>query len=190
MHNNRRYIQSSSRSNPLFCIQLIRPENRRHLSSYKTDDSNDNNDNELVICLNEIKMGMIAKSILFPGANTLVFNLLCSFADDADDEDGGNNNATNNNDNDHTALDLLEDNDVDTWDGEYQRGCDWEIYTSKMHVDFVGTNFIEIAAGLYDKLGIILLGLQIGTNAAFFLGLRSFHRYLLLYISFTNDVHI
>jgi hypothetical protein len=151
---NRRYIQATVRSNPLFCIQLIRPENRRHLSSYKTDSDASA---DLIICLNEIKMGMIAKSVLFPGANTLVFNLLCSFADEADDEDTNKNIQK-------SEIDMLEDNDVDTWDGEYQRGCDWEIYTTKMHTDFVGANFIDIATALYEKLGIILLGLQIGNR--------------------------
>ena len=149
----RRYIQATVRTNPLFCIQLIRPENRRHLSSYKAD-SDESSD--LVICLNEIKMGMIAKSVLFPGANTLVFNLLCSFADDADEEGNGNKNVQT------SEIDMLEDNDVDTWEGEYQRGCDWEIYTTKMHVDFVGANFIDVATALYERLGIVLFGLQIG----------------------------
>ena len=50
----------------LFCMQLIRPENKRHLvSSSSKDDSNSNN-NDLVICLNEIKMGVIAKACIFP----------------------------------------------------------------------------------------------------------------------------
>lgn len=45
----------------LFCLQLIRPENKRHLVT-----SADNASTDLVICLNEFKMGVIAKAVIFP----------------------------------------------------------------------------------------------------------------------------
>ena len=45
----------------LFCLQLIRPENKRHLVT-----SGDNGSTDLVICLNEFKMGVIAKAVIFP----------------------------------------------------------------------------------------------------------------------------
>jgi hypothetical protein len=61
-------------------MQLIRPENRRHLGA---DGNNDDNDKDLVVCLNEMKMGIIAKSLMFPGSSTMIFNLLTSFAEDA-----------------------------------------------------------------------------------------------------------
>lgn len=64
---------------PLLCMQLIRPENRRHLGSGGESDRHDTK--ELVVCLNEMKMGIIAKSVMFPGASTMVFNLLTSFAE-------------------------------------------------------------------------------------------------------------
>ncbi len=56
----------------LFCMQLIRPENKRHLvasSSHKAagdDGSHGTSGKDLVICLNEIKMGIIAKACIFP----------------------------------------------------------------------------------------------------------------------------
>ena len=49
----------------LFCMQLIRPENKRHLVSSSTSESNESSI-DLVICLNEIKMGVIAKACIFP----------------------------------------------------------------------------------------------------------------------------
>ena len=59
----------------LFCMQLIRPENKRHLVSSGGASSNDHNDtsngNDLVICLNEIKMGVIAKACIFPVSSYL-----------------------------------------------------------------------------------------------------------------------
>jgi hypothetical protein len=75
----KRYLANVNRTNMLYCMQLIRPENRRHLA---VDDFNGLDDNDLVVCLNEIKMGAIAKAVMYPGANTLLMNLLSSFSDE------------------------------------------------------------------------------------------------------------
>jgi hypothetical protein len=48
--------------------QLIRPENRRHLV---TSEKDGHSGQDLVICLNEIKMGIIAKAIVFPVSSSL-----------------------------------------------------------------------------------------------------------------------
>ena len=58
---------------PSFCKQIIRPENR------KLTENASQRDDDLVVCINEIKMGMFAKSALFPGANTLILNLILLF---------------------------------------------------------------------------------------------------------------
>ena len=56
------------------------------------------------------------------GANTLIMNLLTSFADDkvcvpSKMLDG---------------IETLDDDEDSDWLGEYQRGCDWEIYTTEL----------------------------------------------------------
>lgn len=84
----KRYIAGFYRPPMRFCMQLIRPENRRHLSK---NESNELDTNDLVLCLNEIKMGAMAKAILYPGANTLLMNLVSSFADDEEDDSVNNN---------------------------------------------------------------------------------------------------
>jgi hypothetical protein len=76
----KRYLSAYYRRNMLYCLQLIRPENRKHLSM--DDCGYDVKESDLVVCLNEIKMGTMAKAVLYPGANTLLMNLLTSFADD------------------------------------------------------------------------------------------------------------
>ena len=60
----RRYLASNSLSKrkTLFCMQLIRPENKRHLVA----PAEGSEVSDLVACLNEIKMGVIAKAALFP----------------------------------------------------------------------------------------------------------------------------
>lgn len=84
----KRYISSFYRPDLLYCMQLIRPENRKHLTS---DEFEQVEDNDLVVCLNEIKLGVMARSVVYPGTNTLVMNLLSSFSDEAleglDDDD-------------------------------------------------------------------------------------------------------
>jgi hypothetical protein len=61
--------ENNSSPSLLFCMQLIRPENKRHLvsASHHSGGGDDvTSGNDLVICLNEIKMGVIAKACIFP----------------------------------------------------------------------------------------------------------------------------
>ena len=81
----KRYVASFNLPPKLFCLQLIRPQNRKHLGrdAYTSNtSSNSTGCEDLVVCLNEIKMGVLAKSVLYPGANTLLMNLISSFSDD------------------------------------------------------------------------------------------------------------
>jgi hypothetical protein len=138
---------------PLLCIQVIRPENRRHLMQSKNEDDDRE---DLVMCLNELKMGVIAKAVMFPGTNTLLMNLLTSFADDDDDDDddGGEEG-------DSAEIDNLNSDDTDHWLMEYQRGCDWEIYTTELSANFEGATFVKLSEMLYQRLGIVLFALQV-----------------------------
>jgi hypothetical protein len=78
---------------PLFCLQLIRPENKRHLVTVEKDHSRHTLSNpqfensvvdghkkqeetDVIICLNEIKMGVIAKSVMFPVSCYLLLFLI------------------------------------------------------------------------------------------------------------------
>ncbi len=88
-------------------------------------------------------------------------NLLCSFADD-------NPLVSNNNISAAKSQGLLdgietleEDEDSGDWIGEYQRGCDWEIYSTELSESFEGTTFCYLSEILYQKLGIVLFGLEI-----------------------------
>ena len=75
----KRYVMSFKLPPKLFCLQLIRPQNRRHLAR---DEADEVSAQDLVVCLNEIKMGVLAKAVMYPGANTLLMNLISSFSDD------------------------------------------------------------------------------------------------------------
>ena len=56
-----------------FCIQLIRPDNKRHLASTAAHHSDTSiNHPQHIVCLNEIKMGVIAKACIFPVSYVLI----------------------------------------------------------------------------------------------------------------------
>ena len=152
----RRYIRSKSMVDPLFCLQLIRPENRRHLAIEDPDA-----DKELVVCLNEMKMGIIAKTCMYPGTSTLIFNLLISFADGGDDDDNSKSMKSKEDADSSESSDSEDAENDDQWLVEYQKGCDWEIYTTEMASVFEGARFIELAQSLYSKLGVVLFALKI-----------------------------
>lgn len=69
--------------NQLYCMQIIRQENIKHLGNMYTELGH----KDIIICINDIKMGVLAKSLIYPGANTLIMNLVCSFAEEGGDDD-------------------------------------------------------------------------------------------------------
>jgi Calcium-activated BK potassium channel alpha subunit len=138
------------------CLQIIRSENMHHI--HNLQDGSDGSEKDMVICVNEIKMGLIAKSIIFPGVNTLVFNLLTSFADNNNEDDDDVKKTTAGTKN---VIDSLEFVTNESWVDEYRKGCDWEVYTTELADEFVGIKFQELAYSLYLKLNILLIGLRV-----------------------------
>lgn len=136
-----------------YCLQLIRPENRRHLAK---NDYNEVDENDIVICLNEIKMGMMAKALLYPGATTLLMNLVTSFADDDDEEEDDDERVEFTSGSGKQISASSKD-----WIKEYKNGCGWEIYTTRLSKLFVGSKFCELSYALYEKKGVVLFALQI-----------------------------
>jgi hypothetical protein len=90
----------------------------------------------------------------------VIFNLLTSFAEDDNESVDGHLGG----DDEDTDEDVTEDEDEDDsgmWITEYQKGCDWEIYTTEMAEVFQGARFIGLAHRIYMKLGVILFALKI-----------------------------
>lgn len=146
-------MREHSLAKPLFAIQLIRPENRRHLVDSSTVEGIHFKE-DIILCLNEIKMGIIAKAVMFPGSNTLLMNLLSSFADDDKENEDKELNL-------QAETENLDTDEQDHWIGEYQRGCGWEVYTTKLNPMFSGTNFAVLAEILYQRIGTVLFGLLV-----------------------------
>ena len=159
--NIRRHITLCGKAaRPMYGMQLIRSENRRHVV---LDDPFGNK--ELVLCVNEMKLGFMAKACLFPGSFTLIFNLLSSFSDttlkDRDSRLQGLHDEETALDDGRRgsqgAADMYE-----SWVEEYTAGCEWEIYVApKLAKRFLGHSFKEVASYLYCEFGIVLFGLRI-----------------------------
>lgn len=151
----KRYNQyAMNATSPLYCIQLIRPENKRHLAV-----KDHNNDEDLVVCLNEIKMGVIAKSVMFPGTTTLIMNLLTSVNSDGPDvEETKSDSSSSDSDSEESEESVEEECN---WMDEYKKGCDWEVYTTELSDMFEGGNFSKLADSMYRRLGVVLFALQV-----------------------------
>ena len=120
---------------PIFCTQMIRPENRRHmLPSANVCDS--------MVFLNEMKLGILAKSVVCPGTAALMFNMLSSFSDE------------------ELAESAKQDIDEE-WEQEYQNGFDWEMYSAALDPSCGGRKFKEIAQIVYRDSQVVLFALGV-----------------------------
>jgi hypothetical protein len=82
-------------------------------------------------------------------------NLMTSFSDDVAPNPNSNIKPME-------GIETLEEDEHNSdWIGEYQRGCDWEIYTTELSSTFEGTTFVALSEILYQKLGVVLFGLEI-----------------------------
>ena len=156
----KRFVDSYKKSyRPQFFLQIIRPENRQHLStSSNTTRTFGQEYKEVVVGISELKMGIMAKSVLNPGISALICNLISSFSEmDEDDE-------TEEEADDSEIMDLrdrVQEVEYESWMNEYSMGCDWEIYSTKLSKIFTGNTFSAVAHSIYSKLGIVLMGLKL-----------------------------
>jgi hypothetical protein len=98
---------------------------------------------------------------LFQGSNTLIMNLITSFADNVK-YNPSTAAAVAAASNSQPGIDYLEgDNMNNDWVGEYQRGCDWEIYSTELSDRFQGYPIARLSAALYEVCGVVLFGLEI-----------------------------
>ena len=95
---------------------------------------------EQYLCLDRIKMGLLANNVIAPGSAPLILNLLRSY------DSGG--------DQDELEKKLKGSEEVD-WDVEYKFGLGHEIYpvvlneASKKHAEFIGGTFADLCKKVY-----------------------------------------
>ena len=92
---------------------------------------------DIVLCLNELKLGLLAQSCLCPGISTLIANLFYIA--------------------DISPTIFKESN---AWKKHYTQGVSNEIYASHFSHQFEGMTFHEAAKICYNQLGLILISLE------------------------------
>ena len=116
-------------------IQLLRPESELH---FALSISKKNNSDQ-ILCIDELKLSLLAKSCLCNGIIALVSNLIMTSNLENIDEK------------------IMSRNE---WLDEYKTGKGFEIY--KINLDnFRGYNFFEVCELIYNAKKIILFGLNV-----------------------------
>ena len=93
---------------------------------------------DIALCLNELKLGLLAQSCICPGISTLVANLFYT--------------------SDFPKLTIF--NEEDAWKRQYIEGASNEIYASHFSHQFERKTFHEAAKICYNQLGLILISLE------------------------------
>ena len=97
---------------------------------------------DMVICLSELKLGLLAKSCLCPGLSTLVGNFF------------------------YASEELK---DASGWLELYGKGVSKELYISSFSPAFTGMSFYAAAQLCYERLGLILLAVEDKRNEMLYL---------------------
>ncbi|KAI3657470.1 hypothetical protein MP638_002733 [Amoeboaphelidium occidentale] len=114
-------------------VQVLLPENKCHFEHLA----------DTMMCVDELKLGMLAQSCRCPGFATLV-NILTTTTTEA------------------TAKKLL--NSVkggQDWIREYLEGANQEIYPTLLSNKYKGIGFLKASQVIYEQFGVVLFGLGI-----------------------------
>ncbi len=138
----KRYVLEKAEKDSMLCIQLLRPENQTHYAACgnMTLESLDQ-----VVCMDEIKMTLLAKTTLCPGMTALIANLITS--DEDDSEDAASSSQT------------------PEWLEEYTHGQGFEIYKTTLSAAFAGISFAKAAEIVYNITGVLLFAVEVHEGA-------------------------
>ena len=130
----KKYVYNAKRdskdNNMRLCMQLIKPESRKHYYSSLNIPSNDQ-----LIIVEEIKMNLLAKSCFAPGLIAMISNLISSSS-------------------------FEQQNFEEEWLRDYTQGMGHEIYRVPLSEEFEGYSFEEIARIVYWETKSIIFALE------------------------------
>ena len=154
----KRFIRRRTGKEILQCLQLMRPENKHHFTAFcggadkaaaaaeaAAGSSKEAamlhdaipQDKYCIVCVDEIKMKLMAQTMLCPGLVAMMCNLVSSI--------------------DEAPL----DKDAQEWASEYQEGSGYEVYLKPFPPSFTGVPFSEIALLVFEQLGATLFAIEI-----------------------------
>ena len=95
---------------------------------------------DIAVCLNELKLGLLAQSCLCPGFSTLVANLFYNISD--------------------LPKSSVTRGTAEKWKEHYFKGASNEVYSSPFSEFFDGMTFHEAAGVCFNKLNLVMLALE------------------------------
>nr|CAG8437611.1 8553_t:CDS:10 [Entrophospora candida] len=124
---------------PKLYIQCILPENKIHFESLNP---------ELILCIDELKLAILAHSCLTPGFSTLLYGLTTTFTYESTHELRNIKKESSSG----LENDYIED---------YIEGISQSIYTTTLSNYFAGSTFHAVVGRLYESLGVVLFAIGI-----------------------------
>ena len=138
IYNNGKNDKNENKESSLI-IQLLRPESEHHFALSISK----NNNTDQIVCIDELKLSLLAKSCLCRGIIALISNLIITnnFEEGIEKQLGNSK-----------------------WIEEYKHGKDYEIY--KIPLEYLrGYKFSVIAEKIYNEKKTILFGLNIESKS-------------------------
>ena len=122
------------------CMQLLAPES---ITNYKLSLHENDVKNDQIVCIESLKLSLLAKSCQCPGLVVLITNLIKSSMDPPDDWE-----------------EKREDPNF-SWLYEYWKGKKFEIYRTKIPNSYADKSFCDIANDVYKEHGLLLFALEV-----------------------------
>ncbi|KAL4469405.1 hypothetical protein ABPG74_004658 [Tetrahymena malaccensis] len=132
----KQYVYNTAKTDIRVCLQLLNPELKDIYF-----ESLDYGQIDQVICVDELKLYLLAKTCQCPGINTIISFLITS---------------------DKPDVSVVDKRDEDSWINDYIMGMQNEIY--RVHLDqqnFSGYTFCTVSQQIFKELGIILFALEV-----------------------------
>jgi hypothetical protein len=152
----KQYTKTRKNRELRICLQLVKPDHKDlYFSGLQSGIRIDQ-----VICVEEIKLQLLAKSCISPGIITIIWSLITSntpslsLKDKKEDKKNKNKESEKNR---HSGL--RKDSD---WLENYLSGMDYELYRVPLkQKDYGGLKFKDVVMILYQKLHLILVALEV-----------------------------
>lgn len=124
-------------------MQLLRPDSITH---YELSLSPEEIQTDQIVCIESMKLSLLAKSCICPGLIVLINNLIKS-SEDPDEK-----------------VEQQKDDPNYQWLWEYWNGKQFEIYQIVIPLSCADKRFCEIANNIYKEHGLLLFALEIVVN--------------------------
>ena len=125
------------------CMQLLRPES---ITNYDLSVGKEEVRNDQIVCIESMKLSLLAKSCLCPGLVVLITNLIKSSVEP--DE----------------RLEEKKDDPNYKWLYDYWIGKQYEIYRIEIPKKYADYKFCEIVSEVYKDEGLLIFALEVCVN--------------------------